>query len=119
MNINKITETKFVDGITGEILSIPTIVADSYVIEGFDAENNFIVLVLEKDHYKYIAWNYRKEISLDDFLSKCSACGGDWVAMLFSGMKRVYPEVYEIIPENETFNFFELAELLEYCGVEF
>lgn len=119
MKVNRIAETKYVDGITGEILSPLTIVVDSYVVEDFDAENNFIVLVLEKDHYKYIAWNYRKKISLDDFLSKCSACGGNWVAMLFSGMKRVYPEVYEVIPENETFNFFELTELLEYCGVEF
>lgn len=119
MKVNRIAETKYVDGITGEILSPLTIVADSYVVEGFDAENNFIILVLEKDHYKYIAWNYRKKISLDDFLSKCSACGGNWVAMLFSGMERVYPEVYEAIPEDENFSFFELADLLEQCGVEF
>jgi len=121
MNINRITETKFVDGITGEILSVLTIVADRYVIEGFDAETNSIVLVSEKDHLKYIALSYRKEISLDDFLSKCDIdiCHKDWVEIFFSGMKRVYPEVWEAIPDDEIFSITEVCALLKMCGVVF
>lgn len=40
---------------------------------------------------------YNKPLS--DFLSECTACGGDWNAMFLSGIKSVYPKVYEAIPK--------------------
>ena len=32
-----------------------------------------------------------------EFLQNCDACGGNWVAMLLSGIKRVFPDDYEIV----------------------
>lgn len=35
-----------------------------------------------------------------DFLPHCTACGGNWGGMLLSGVKKLYPEVWEAIPDN-------------------
>ena len=34
---------------------------------------------------------------MKEFLNNCTACGGNWVAMLLSGIKRVFPEHYESV----------------------
>jgi hypothetical protein len=31
---------------------------------------------------------------MKEFLNYCSACGGNWGAMLLTGIKRVFPEEY-------------------------
>lgn len=36
-------------------------------------------------------------MSINDFLQKCTACGGNWVAMLLSGIKEVFPSEYESV----------------------
>jgi hypothetical protein len=36
----------------------------------------------------------------DTFLTHCTACGGDWSTMLLSGVKALYPDVYNAIPDN-------------------
>lgn len=41
-----------------------------------------------------------KAMNSDDFLLHCTACGGNWGGMLLSGVKALYPEVYEAIPQN-------------------
>lgn len=35
-----------------------------------------------------------------EFLNHCFCCGGDWGAMLLTGIKALYPEVYDAIPDN-------------------
>lgn len=35
-----------------------------------------------------------------DFLNHCIACGGNWTAMLLTGIKVLYPNVYDAIPEK-------------------
>ena len=35
-----------------------------------------------------------------EFLTHCTACGGNWVGMLLTGIKKLYPEVYDAVPEN-------------------
>lgn len=37
---------------------------------------------------------------LKDFLSSCTACGGNWGGMLLTGIKAFYPKVYEAIPDD-------------------
>jgi hypothetical protein len=119
MTVNKLRDTKYVDILTGEILNpVEMAVNGEYFITGFDKLNNFIEVVEAKDYYMYLAYISRKRISFENFLSKCSACGGDWVSMLFSGMRKVYPEIYRAIPGDKVFNIFELIDLLETCGVE-
>ena len=41
-----------------------------------------------------------KEMSCDEFLNNCSACGGNWGGMLLTGVKRLYPEVWYVIPDD-------------------
>lgn len=38
--------------------------------------------------------------SFKAFLSHCTACGGNWGGMLLSGIRKLYPKVYDVIPEN-------------------
>ena len=46
-------------------------------------------------------FNERKEsISHDTFFKSCVACGGNWGGMLMTGIKNLYPKVYDIIPED-------------------
>ena len=41
-----------------------------------------------------------------EFLNNCTACGGNWVAMLLSGIERVFPENYEsVVAEVEEIGF--------------
>lgn len=39
-------------------------------------------------------------MTYNDFLDHCIACGGNWTAMLLTGIKALYPEVYDAIPDN-------------------
>ena len=56
-----------------------------------------------------------------DFLSHCTACGGNWVGMYLSGIEALYPAVYATLPEKLGRNGFEafenLAYVLQLCGV--
>lgn len=35
-----------------------------------------------------------------EFLNHCTTCGGNWGGMLLSGIRDLYPEIYEVIPEE-------------------
>ena len=39
-------------------------------------------------------------ISMKEFFEYCTACGGNWGAMLLSGIKRLRPKIYEAIPNR-------------------
>lgn len=41
-----------------------------------------------------------RKMSCNDFLENCSACGGNWGGMLLTGVKRLYPEVWDAIPND-------------------
>ena len=59
-------------------------------------------------------------LTRDIFLNHCTACGGDWNAMLLSGIKALYPEVYDAIPDDMGYLAFRLIcdtmELLQVKG---
>lgn len=38
--------------------------------------------------------------SFESFLSHCTACGGNWGGMILSGIKELYPKVWDLIPDN-------------------
>lgn len=52
-----------------------------------------------------------------EFINSCTACGGNWAAMLMSGIKRNFPEYYKDMPEKE-YEFDELFEITAKLGVE-
>lgn len=39
-------------------------------------------------------------MSMEEFLSNCTAFGGNWGAMLLTGIKRVFPEYYTEVEEH-------------------
>lgn len=60
-----------------------------------------------------------KPMSNNEFLDHCIACGGNWCAMLLSGIKALYPEVYDAIPnEMGSKAFFCLVEVLELLNIK-
>lgn len=53
-----------------------------------------------------------------EFLDHCIACGGDWGAMLLTGIKALYPAVYDAIPDDMGHKaFFCLVEVLELLNI--
>lgn len=57
-------------------------------------------------------------ISFDNFLMHCVCCGGDWGAMLLSGVKHYRPEVYDAIPEHMgVYAFKDILLVLSLLGV--
>lgn len=53
---------------------------------------------------------------------ECVACGGNWGAMVLYGIKGIFPEVYDAIPNNMGKNgteaFVSLLYVLLLCGVD-
>lgn len=53
-----------------------------------------------------------------DFLKFCTACGGNWGGMFLSGVRTLYPEVWEAIPEDMgVFAFGSICDVLILLGV--
>ena len=58
-------------------------------------------------------------MSNKEFLDNCTACGGDWGAMLLTGIKRLFPQVWDAIPnEMGMYAFIILLNVLILCGVD-
>ena len=67
-------------------------------------DDEFLVAVWKEDGIKVletITHQHTVPMTTDDFLSNhCYACGGNWGAMLLTGIKALYPDVYDAIPDN-------------------
>lgn len=56
--------------------------------------------------------------SSKEFLTHCTACGGNWGGMLLSGIKRLWPKVYNAIPDDMGINAFAcICYVMMLCGV--
>ena len=54
-----------------------------------------------------------------EFLKECTCCGGNWGAMLLTGICKLWPEVYEKIPDDMgLFAWPCLCYTLLLCGVD-
>ena len=59
------------------------------------------------------------EMTFDDFLGYCFARGGNWSAMFLSGIKKLWPQIWDAIPENMGHHFWVcLSVLIKLCGVK-
>ena len=57
-------------------------------------------------------------MTMNEFLSHCTACGGNWGGMLLSGINKLYPEVYDAIPDEMGYNAFVcICTILNMLGV--
>lgn len=65
----------------------------------------------------------KKEMTFDEFLKYCTACGGNWGGLLLTGIKELFPETYKAIPEHMASSgmkaFALLIDTLTLCGVQF
>ena len=54
-----------------------------------------------------------------DFLDHCIACGGNWSGMLLTGIQKLYPTVWEAIPNDMGASHFAcICSVLVLCGVD-
>lgn len=54
-----------------------------------------------------------------EFINHCTACGGNWGGMLLTGIKRLWPDVWETIPDDMgIFAWNALCAVLVLCGVD-
>lgn len=57
--------------------------------------------------------------NLQEFLTHCTACGGDWGNMFLSGVKALYPDVWNSIPDKMgVFSFVGIMATLNYLGIK-
>lgn len=53
------------------------------------------------------------------FLEHCLACGGNWGGMFLSGIQKLYPKVWDAIPDDlGVFAFGNICSVLILCGVD-
>lgn len=54
-----------------------------------------------------------------EFLDHCTACGGNWGGMLLTGIRRLFPSVYDAIPDDMGCSAFVcIGCVLNLCGVD-
>ena len=52
-----------------------------------------------------------------EFLNNCTAYGGNFAAMIMSGIRKCFPEQYDSMPSDKQYDMFELLEITQACGV--
>lgn len=59
-------------------------------------------------------------ISGNEFLDHCTPCGGDMCGLLLSGIRALYPTVWEAIPDDMGKHaFYALGTILELLNITF
>ncbi len=62
------------------------------------------------------------DMKANQFLDHCLTCGGNWGAMLLSGIRELRPEIWRLIPDDMGVNGFEayhnICCVLMLCGVD-
>lgn len=57
--------------------------------------------------------------NVETFLKHCTCYGGNWGGMFLSGIKKLYPNVWEAIPDDMgTFAWGGVCNTLILCGVD-
>lgn len=54
-------------------------------------------------------------MKMSEFMQNCSACGGNWGAMLLSGIKRVFPDKYKEVEEHYNSMDFSHGGIKPFC----
>ena len=56
---------------------------------------------------------------VETFLEHCTCCGGNWGGMFLSGIKKLYPNVWAVIPDDMgVFAWEGICNTLILCGVD-
>lgn len=63
--------------------------------------------------YEKLNTNVDREKMMNDFIKNdCVACGGNWSAMIISGMKNRFWWLYDELDDNREYSFFELIDIV-------
>ena len=58
-------------------------------------------------------------MKFETFLDYCTACGGNWGGMLLTGIHKLWPDVWEAIPDDMGIQAWGcLCSVLMLCGVD-
>ena len=58
-------------------------------------------------------------MTFDEFLKKCTCCGGNWGGMLLTGVMELYPSVWDAIPDDMGWRpLTTIRSLLVLLGIE-
>ena len=61
----------------------------------------------------------RKPMTFNQFLDNCTACGGNWGGMLLTGIDKLWPNVWNVIPDKMGVQAWGcLCSVLVLCGVD-
>lgn len=61
----------------------------------------------------------RKPMTFKQFLDNCTAFGGNWCGMIPTGIKELWPNVWEAIPNDMgVLAWYCLCSVLVLCGVD-
>ena len=61
----------------------------------------------------------RKPMTSKQFIDNCTACGGNWGGMLLTGIHKLWPDVWETIPDDMGIQAWGcLCSVLMLCGVD-
>lgn len=66
---------------------------DQFIVACWQSSGIAVLEAIEHQHTIPMCTEYFIDIY-------CLSCGGDWGGMLLTGIKALYPEVYDAIPEN-------------------
>ena len=89
-------------------------------------EEEFLAVMWGENGIRLIDDYYNGELpnfdmSMKEFLSHCTACGGNWSGMLLTGIRELSPIIYSEIPDelgiDGTSGFVALNILLKMLGV--
>lgn len=85
---------------------------DDFIVATWKLDGIRVLAAIEEQH--------TTPIDMRDFLfNHCTACGGDWGTMFLTGIKALYPEVYDAIPDNMGhFAWRCICETLELLQIE-
>lgn len=66
------------------------------------------------------AWVIKKTpMTFNEFLNHCTCCGGNWGGMLLSGVRKLYPDVWDAVPNEMGIHAFTtICNLLILLGVD-
>lgn len=64
------------------------------------SERDFISTIWGNNILSVIDNQTTTPMTMDQFLDHCTACGGNWGGMILTGIKTLYPEVYNAIPDD-------------------
>lgn len=112
---------------------LSNVTSDSFCIDPYDKKTNAkLKVIAKKSNYNLIEKeNCLKFVKItmtkDQFLSHCTLCGGNWGAMLLTGISKVFPEKFQEVEEKyNSFSFNDggikafsfLCDFLDENGIE-